>query len=58
VEWNVIRVAPRIKLMSEAARQRIIDAHVEAMLLPFCNDVLMIMRDSGMRNQKEVFRMR
>jgi integrase len=61
-EWNVIRAAPKIKLMSEPARQRIIDAHVEATLSPFCKqplrDVLMIMRDSGMRNQKEVFRMR
>jgi hypothetical protein len=62
VEWNIIRAAPKIKLVSEYARQRIIDAHVEAQLLPFCKqplrDVLMIMRDSGMRNQKEVFSMR
>jgi integrase len=44
------------------ARERVIDADIEAKLLPFCKqplrDVLMIMRDSGMRNQKEVFRMR
>jgi integrase len=62
VEWNLIRSAPKIKLMSESVRARIIDAHVEAKLLPFSKqplrDVLMIMRDSGMRNQKEVFRMR
>jgi integrase len=61
-EWNVIKAAPKIKLMQEQARQRIIDAHIEAKLLPFCKqplrDVVMIMRDSGMRNQKEVFRMR
>jgi integrase len=61
-EWNVIRASPKIKLMQEHARQRIIDAHVEAQLLPFSRqplrDVLIIMRDSGMRNQKEVFRMR
>lgn len=61
-EWNVIRAAPKIRLVQEHARQRIIDGHVEAQLLPFCRqplrDVLMIMRDSGMRNQKEVFRMR
>jgi integrase len=61
-EWNVIRAAPKIKLAQEQARQRVIDARVEAQLLPFCKqplrDVLMIMRDSGMRNQKEVFRMR
>jgi integrase len=61
-EWNVIKAAPKIKLRQEQARQRVIDAHIEAQLLPFCKqplrDVLMIMRDSGMRNQKEVFRMR
>jgi integrase len=61
-EWSVIKAAPKIKLMQEQARQRIIDAHIEAKLLPFCKqplrDVVMIMRDSGMRNQKEVFRMR
>jgi integrase len=38
------------------------DEHVEAKLLPFCKqplrDVLMIMRDAGIRNQKEVFTMR
>jgi integrase len=48
--------------MQEHARERVIDAHVEAELLAFCKqplrDMLMIMRDSGMRNQKEVFRMR
>jgi integrase len=48
--------------MQEHARERTIDVHIEAKLLPFCKqplrDVLMIMRDSGMRNQKEVFTMR
>jgi integrase len=38
------------------------DEHVEARLLPFCKqplrDVLLIMRDAGMLNQKEVFTMR
>jgi hypothetical protein len=61
-EWNIIKASPKIKLMQEHARERVIDADVEAKLLPFCKqplrDVLMIMRDSGMRNQKEVFRMR
>ena len=48
--------------MQEHARERVIDPDIEAKLLPFCKpplaDVLMIRRDSGMRNQKEVFRMR
>src|SRR5229473_7955318 len=61
-EWTIIKASPKIKLMQEHARERVIDAHVETKLLPFCKqplrDVLMIMRDSGMRNQKEVFRMR
>ncbi|MGA7566870.1 MAG: site-specific integrase [Terriglobales bacterium] len=61
-EWNVIKASPKIKLMQEHARERVIDAEIEARLLPLCKqplrDVLMIMRDSGMRNQKEVFRMR
>jgi integrase len=61
-EWNIIKASPKIKLMQEHARERVIDAEIEAKLLPFCKqplrDVLMIMRDSGMRNQKEVFRMR
>jgi integrase len=61
-EWTIIRASPKIKLMQEHARERVIDAEIEAKLLPFCKqplrDVLMIMRDSGMRNQKEVFRMR
>jgi len=61
-EWNIIKAAPKIELMQEHARERVIDAHIEAKLLPFCKqplrDVLMIMRDSGMHNQKEVFTMR
>ena len=61
-EWKVLKAAPKIKLLVENERKRMIDAHVEAKLLPFCKqplrDVLMIMRDSGMRNHKEVFIMR
>jgi integrase len=61
-EWTIIKASPKIKLMQEHAWERVIDADIEAKLLPFCKqplrDVLMIMRDSGMRNQKEVFRMR
>jgi hypothetical protein len=61
-DWRVLRAAPRIKLQQERERERIIDEHVEAKLFPFCQqplrDVLMIMRDAGMRNQKEVFTMR
>jgi integrase len=59
---TIIKASPKIKLMQEHAWERVIDTDIEAKLLPFCKqplrDLLMIMRDSGMRNQKEVFRMR
>ncbi|HET6840226.1 MAG TPA: tyrosine-type recombinase/integrase [Candidatus Angelobacter sp.] len=62
VDWKVLKAAPKIKLLVENERKRMIDAHTEAQLLPFLKqpllDVLMIMRDSGMRNHKEVFTMR
>lgn len=62
VEWNLLKASPKIKLLTENERKRMIDAHTEAKLLPFSKqplrDVLMIMRDSGMRNHKEVFTMR
>lgn len=61
-EWGVLKAVPRIKLGQEHQRERIIDERIEAQLLPFCKqplrDVLMIMRDTGLRNQKEVFAMR
>lgn len=62
VEWKVLKAAPKIKLLVENERKRMIDAHIEAQLLAVSKqplrDVLMIMRDSGMRNHKEVFTMR
>lgn len=61
-EWKILRAAPKVKLVQEKPRARVIDEAIEAKLLPFCDqnlkDVLMIMRDTGMRNRKEVFRMR
>jgi integrase len=61
-EWKLLKAVPKIKLQKEKPRERVIDEEIEAKLLPFCNrtlwEVLMIMRDAGMRNQKEVFRMR
>ena len=61
-EWRVLIAAPKIKPQQDRERERIIDEHVEAKLLPRCKQplrhVLMIMRDAGMRNQKEVFTMR
>ncbi len=58
----MLRAAPKVKLQAERQRERIIDERIEAQLLQHCKqplwDVLMIMRDAGMRNQKEVFTMR
>jgi len=43
-------------------RSKLAESRLSLKVLPFCKqplrDVLMIMRDSGMRNQKEVFTMR
>ena len=62
VEKKLIKAAPKLRLLPERERQRVIDAATEAKLLPFCRqplaDVLVIMRDTGMRNRKEVFTMR
>src|SRR5260370_39251648 len=45
-EWRGPCAAPQIRLQQERERQRIIDEHIEARLLPFCKqrlrDVLML----------------
>src|SRR5205085_1738044 len=60
-EWGVIPSAPRIKLLKEYGRERLIDAAAEAKLLAVAKqplrDVLLVMLDTGLRPQ-EVFRMR
>jgi integrase len=62
VAAKMLKAAPKIKLLAENQRKHVIDGTTEAKLLPFCRpharEVLMIMRDSGMRNHKEVFTMR
>jgi len=48
--------------MHRMRRSKLAESRLSLKVLPFCKqplrDVLMIMRDSGMRNQKEVFTMR
>ena len=39
-DWRVLGAAPKIKLQQERERERIIDEHVEAKLLPFCKQPL------------------
>jgi integrase len=61
VEWKVIVVAPRIRLLPEPERQQILDPDSEAKLLAVgkqpLNDVMVIIQDAGMRPD-EVFRIR
>ena len=59
VEWNVIAVAPKIKLLKEQGREQTIEPETEARLLAVAKqpmkDVLIIIQDTGMRPE-EVFR--
>jgi integrase len=61
VEWKVITIAPRIKLLKELGREQTIDRETEAKLLAVgkqpMKDVLIIIQDTGMRPE-EVFRIR
>ena len=61
VEWKVIAVAPRIRLLPEPERQQVLDPESEAKLVAVgkqpLNDVLVIIQDTGMRPD-EVFRVR
>ena|SRR5712691_3551576 len=61
VEWKVIAVAPRIRLLAEPERQQVLDPESEAKLVAVgkqpLNDILVIIQDTGMRPD-EVFRVR
>ena len=70
-EWKVIGHAPRIKLMKEHGRHLRLDDDAERKLTMgafACNwrlrtrdlfrDIIILMRDTGMRNERELFRMR
>jgi integrase len=60
-EWNVLTVAPRIKLLKELGREQTIDPETEAKLLRVAGqpmkDVLIMIQDTGLRPE-EVFRIR
>jgi integrase len=59
VEWNIIAVAPKIKLLKERGREQTIEPDTEAKLLAVAKqpmkDVLIIIQDTGMRPE-EIFR--
>jgi integrase len=59
VEWNIIAVAPKIKLLKEQGREQTIEPDTEARSLAVAiqpmKDVLIIIQDTGMRPE-EIFR--
>jgi integrase len=61
-EWKVIRDVPDFKLFKEEGRALRLDDQAEAKLLPVADqplkDIIVLMRDTGMRNAREVHRMR
>ncbi|MGO9305414.1 MAG: tyrosine-type recombinase/integrase [Candidatus Korobacteraceae bacterium] len=70
-EWKLIRQAPKVKLMKEYGRSLRLDDEAERKLLAgaaSCNwrepslqlfrDIIILVRDTGMRNERELYRMR
>ena len=61
-EWGLIGKVPKIKLAKEIGRGLLLDAEAERKILPFCGpllrDVMVLLRDTGMRPKKELFPMR
>jgi integrase len=70
-EWKLIARCPKVKLMKEHGRSLRLDDDAEERLLAAstrCNwrprtrdlfgDIVILMRDTGMRNERELFRMR
>lgn len=62
VSWGYIPRVPKAKLQKEMRREKLLDEVAEAKLMPFLRqslkDILVIVRDTGMRNISEVCRMR
>jgi hypothetical protein len=70
-EWNLIGRVPRAKLLTEHGRRLRLDDHAEQKLLvaastcdwttgmfELLRDVIILARDTGMRNQRELYRIR
>jgi integrase len=61
-EWKLLRDVPRFKLFKEEGRALRLDDEAERLLLPVSEqplkDVIILMRDTGMRNARELYRMR
>lgn len=70
-EWKMIGHAPKVKMMKEHGRHLRLDDEAESKLLggahactwrrrtfELFRDIVILMRDTGMRNQRELYRMR
>ena len=61
-EWRLIREVPEFKLFKEEGRSLRLDDEAERKLLLVAEqplkDVIVLMRDTGMRNARELYRMR
>lgn len=61
-DWNLIHAAPKVKLAPEYRRFLILDRDAEDRLRRVGNqllsDIVVLMRDTGMRNERELYRMR
>jgi integrase len=62
VSWGHIPRVPKAKLKKKMRREKLLDEVAEAKVMPFLRqplkDILVIVRDTGMRNISEVCRMR
>jgi integrase len=61
-EWKLIREVPEFKLFKEEGRGLRLDDEAESKLLPLAEqplkDIIVLMRDTGMRNVRELYGMR
>ena len=61
-EWKLIREVPHFRLFKEEGRALRLDDEAERKLLPVAEqplkDIIVLMRDTGMRNARELYRMR
>ena len=61
-EWKLLRFVPEFKLFKETGRTLKLDDEAERKLLPQAEqplrDIIVMMRDTGMRNGRELYRMR
>jgi len=61
-EWDLIAKIPKIQLAKEIGRSLRLNEEAERRLLPFCGpllrDVIIMLRDTGMRPKKELFQLR